>query len=153
MVDLENFEAVEALLVDKQFDCIICADVLEHIRFPFTIVELLAEHLRDEGRILVSIPNLGHWQLFWNLLRQKFPRRSRGIYDDTHLVFFMKNNLEDLCPEGYSVSILQRNFRFKESGPCILDRVLRRVICYIPWLREFFVFQYIVALTKLEKSS
>ena len=73
-------------LADEQFDCIIAADVLEHLPDPWTVVEALSERLSDQGVVIASIPNIRHYTTLRTLLFRKYwPYRDRGIHDRTHL--------------------------------------------------------------------
>ena len=79
------------------FDCIVFADVLEHLRDPWTVVRWGASLLATDGCIVVSVPNVGNLQTFWALLvRRKWPYKPVGIFDRTHLRFFTRRNLPDL---------------------------------------------------------
>lgn len=79
------------------FDCIIFADVLEHLRDPWAVVRWGEALLADGGTMVVSVPNVRHLQTFWHLVvRRRWPYQEVGIFDRTHLRFFTRNNLPDL---------------------------------------------------------
>lgn len=76
------------------FDCIVCADVLEHLVDPWaTLTKLADSHLDPEGFIVVSLPNVQHWSLGAEvLLRGTWPRRESGLFDRTHLRWFTRSD-------------------------------------------------------------
>ncbi|WP_375559419.1 class I SAM-dependent methyltransferase [Bernardetia sp. OM2101] len=147
-IDLENQNALPNFLENKEFDTIICADVLEHIRFPWKVVEELYNHLSENGKIIISLPNFGFWESFFHLLNQKLPMRDRGIYDDTHLRFFMRKNLPSLAPKNATFKIAARNYRLKETGKTPLDGIFIPVLNKLPLFKDLITFQFITTIEK-----
>jgi 2-polyprenyl-3-methyl-5-hydroxy-6-metoxy-1,4-benzoquinol methylase len=78
------------------FDCIICADVLEHLYDPWSALTRLSRYLTDEGYLLLSVPNVQHWSMILKLLVGRWEYRDEGILDCTHLRFFTRTSLRDL---------------------------------------------------------
>ena len=76
------------------FDVIIFADVLEHVPDPTSLLERAARHLTPNGRVLVSVPNVGHWTVRLDLLAGNFDYESMGIMDATHLRWFTSKTIE-----------------------------------------------------------
>lgn len=70
------------------FDVIVMADLIEHVRDPGTLLADARNHLRDGGSVLVSVPNFGHWYPRLRTLVGRFDYDQRGILDSTHLRFF-----------------------------------------------------------------
>lgn len=97
-------KGVPTAVVDK-FDLVICADVLEHLRSPDTLLHDLLKNLEDSGKIVASIPNFGHWYPRIRVLFGKFDYDSRGILDQTHLRFFTKKSFIRMAnTAGYDVT-------------------------------------------------
>jgi 2-polyprenyl-3-methyl-5-hydroxy-6-metoxy-1,4-benzoquinol methylase len=75
--------------VEGSFDLIICADVLEHLSDPWSVVSELRRMAHAGTALAVSIPNIRYWRA---LLRLAFGRgfayEESGIFDATHLRFF-----------------------------------------------------------------
>ena len=73
-------------IAGERFDCIIYADVLEHMAEP---ERLLREHvalLEPGGCVIISIPNFRHYSVFRELfVRGEIRYRDAGILDRTHL--------------------------------------------------------------------
>ena len=148
-VDLSDLGALSATLDGRTFDAIIVGDVLEHLVNPWDAVRVLVDHLTPQGCIVGSVPNIGHWEMILHLLRQSWPLRKRGIFDNTHLRFFMFHDIEKLAPEHARSTVVGRNYRLRERRGWRWDRViLPKTIGLIPWLREYFVFQYIFVITR-----
>lgn len=78
------------------FDCIIAADVLEHLRDPEAVLRALAKCLTDDGTLVVSVPNARNWTVLARLLDGNFGYEDAGLLDRTHLRFFTRREAEML---------------------------------------------------------
>lgn len=79
------------------FDAVVFADVLEHLRDPWRVVQWGAGLLASDGVMVVSVPNVRHLETFWQLaVHRWWPYRGVGIFDRTHLRFFARANLPQL---------------------------------------------------------
>ena len=94
-----------AQLGDEPFDAILASDVLEHLADPEAVLARALTHLRPGGAVVVSLPNVAHVVVFANLLMKRWPRRSSGIFDRTHLRFFAKRDMVRLL-EGAGLRVL-----------------------------------------------
>lgn len=79
-------------LGDADFDVIVCADVLEHLPSPESVLNLAAARLRPGGRLIVSLPNIATWRLRKQLLLGHFEYTDEGIMDRTHLRFYTRDS-------------------------------------------------------------
>lgn len=78
---------------DIRFDYIIFADVLEHLIDPYIILDETYDLLKDDGSVLISIPNVAHNDVWAKLYLNHFDYTNIGILDNTHLHFFAEENL------------------------------------------------------------
>ena len=95
-----------SLLGDEPFDAILASDVLEHLAQPEEVLARALTRLRPGGAVVVSLPNVAHVVVFANLLMKRWPRRSSGIFDHTHLRFFAKRDMVRLL-EGAGLHVLR----------------------------------------------
>ena len=70
------------------FAYVVLGDVLEHLREPERLLAQCRTLLGDEGRLIVSVPNVAHWSVRLPLLFGRFPYAAKGILDRSHLRFF-----------------------------------------------------------------
>jgi glycosyltransferase involved in cell wall biosynthesis/2-polyprenyl-3-methyl-5-hydroxy-6-metoxy-1,4-benzoquinol methylase len=105
------------------YDIIVCADVLEHLREPGSLLTQLHGLLTASGRLLVSIPNVGYAGIVAGLLAGEFEYRPTGLLDETHLRFFTRQSLLRLLGKhGFGALAIQplqlevRHSEFKD-GP------------------------------------
>ncbi len=75
------------------FDYIICGDILEHLKDPYSVVRRIAGWLKPDGQFICSLPNVRHWPVTANLIfRGAWDYRDAGVMDRTHLRFFTRRS-------------------------------------------------------------
>jgi SAM-dependent methyltransferase len=78
--------AVNADRAADPFDCLLYADVLEHIADPLAVMRAHVQLLRKGGTVIVSVPNFRHYEVFWQIfVRGQVRYVDAGIFDRTHL--------------------------------------------------------------------
>lgn len=70
------------------FDYILCGDVLEHLHNPVLVLNNLKLFLKDDGMFIISLPNLMHVSVLFQLLNGRFVYEDAGLLDKTHIHFF-----------------------------------------------------------------
>lgn len=88
------------------FDCIVCADILEHLRDPWKVVKELTVLLNDGGQLVISLPNIANIEIIKELMQADFSYRDAGLLDRTHLRFFTRKTLHTLFPENLVIKLL-----------------------------------------------
>jgi len=78
------------------FDCIICADVMEHLRDPEAVLRQLRDCLTQDGTLVVSVPNARHWSVLEGLVNGDFSYTDAGLLDRDHLRMFTRRELQKL---------------------------------------------------------
>lgn len=91
--DIENYEWLTRYR-DIRFDYLIFADVLEHLRNPLDVLVQAKLLLKEDGSVLLSVPNFAHNAILINMLNNDFQYRDIGLLDNTHIHMFTKNSLE-----------------------------------------------------------
>src|SRR5215213_8367243 len=145
VADVEELLAADdvAARLGAGFDCIVAADVLEHLRDPWTALRRAVGLLAEDGVVVVSLPNVRFFETFWQLgVRGTWPRRPHGVFDATHLRWFA---LRDACSllEGAGLRVEQvRPIIRVRPGGSRFDRLFE-------WLARtplagFFAFQCVL---------
>ena len=94
-----------AELAGEEFDVVLFADVLEHLKEPADVLRRVRPFVAENGVIVASIPNIAHASVRLALLGGEFRYREWGLLDDTHLRFFTRASIQDLFEEtGYVVT-------------------------------------------------
>lgn len=97
--DAENLEWFDRYK-NLRFDYILFPDILEHLRNPLRVITTAKRLLKEDGSILVSVPNLAHNAVVIHLLNNDFTYNEIGLLDNTHIHFFTKNSLEKMISEA-----------------------------------------------------
>lgn len=147
--DLETLDVEGTLGVLGPFDCIVCADVLEHVRDPWRIVDELVRMLSGEGTLVIALPNIRHHSaLAMIALSGRFPRRARGIFDGTHLRWFTwAESVALLRGAGLDIDAVDCAIRIGDRGGGLLNRAANRMLgpfARTPPVREFFAYQFAI---------
>lgn len=153
-LDLNRIDELKAALGDRQFDHIIAGDVLEHTNDFQRITGVLYDHLEPGGRMIISVPNYGHWHTLWVFLTRKWQRNERGIFDKTHRTIIMRGNLKEFlrdCPGG-KLALVKRNFRFFETNRFWKLNMAFTYALFplllIPYVQDFVTMGYVFTITK-----
>lgn len=122
----------------EPFDCVIAADVLEHLRDPWSVVRWAAERLAPGGSLVVSVPNIRHLRTFWLLLvRRRWAYEPVGIFDRTHLRWFARANLPELL-DGTDLQITELTRTYQ-----LVPQWEARVNKLAPLFRELGTLQFV----------
>lgn len=111
----------ERKIIEKEnikFDYIILADVLEHVLNPTETLYHVSKWLTQNGKIIVSVPNIAYADIIKGLLNHTFNYQKTGILDSTHLHFFTKKSFIEMVA-NFRITY-QTNFDVKwiESTVC-----------------------------------
>ncbi len=92
------------------FDVAIYADVLEHLIDPLAELVKVQPFVKSGGIVVISVPNVAHWSVRYNLLRGRFRYAEVGIMDATHLRWFTQETILQLLDQaGFDVISVQQS--------------------------------------------
>lgn len=111
-VILGGIEETLSQLPSNAFDCIILADVLEHLQDPWHVLRALRRCLRAQGCIVASVPNVRHYYVWIPLiLAGQWNYSEWGLLDSTHVRFFTRHTLlEMFSRSGYKPQVVDANY-------------------------------------------
>lgn len=129
--DLNDFEKVK---IQKKFDILVFADILEHLVFPKKVLEYFVNNnLKEKGRIIISFPNIANFQIRFKLLFGNFDYSHDDILDKTHLHFFTYKSCLDFINKS-GLSIIQERVSSNNFG---------KLIKTFPFLKNILGFGFI----------
>ena len=110
-------------------DCVIFADVLEHLVDPWTTVRRFRSVLSKGGTLVASIPNVANKAVIAGLLRHRWDYASHGILDRTHLRFFTRETALEMFEQAdfaiRSVGRVMEGLGQKPVGRFVRDLINR----------------------------
>lgn len=86
-------EAFSSDLKNEKYDYIVFLDVIEHLVDPVSSLKMLKSHLKPNGKIIFSIPNMAHASVRIMVLDGKIEYGDTGLLDNTHLHFYNRNEI------------------------------------------------------------
>lgn len=99
--DLSTFDLST---LNGPYDLVLFGDTLEHVPDPEAILVAMRKQLKDDGTLVISVPNIANWTIRLSLLAGRFTYKDRGILDRTHLRFFTVSTLRRLLEDsGFDV--------------------------------------------------
>lgn len=124
------------------FDCILCADVLEHLRDPWTVLKRLHGILGSQGVIIASLPNARHVIPLFQIIWDRLEYTSSGILDQTHLRFFTLHTMKKMFVQtGYEITGMVPRYSYGWKLRLFNFATLGR-------LKPFTIYQYLLVAKK-----
>ena len=98
--NIEDMALIKRKLKSQKFDIIIFSDVLEHLYDPVGVIKSYKSLLKQDGTIVLSVPNIANIYSRIALLFGYFNYSETGVMDKTHIRFFNRKNLKQLAKES-----------------------------------------------------
>ena len=138
-------------LEGNQYDYVVVLDVLEHIRNPQEVLKCLKKLLKDEGVLLLSIPNISHNSVILNLLKNKFQYTAVGLLDDTHVHFYSYDSVKEMLNSNGFVT-MQEQVKQEKVGsneiPITYGNFPRKVEAYLKTREMGTAYQFLFTIKK-----
>lgn len=149
--EVDNFifgdiEKLELKQYNNYFDIILLPDVLEHLIDPQKSLDKIKSLLKNNGTILISIPNIRHYSVLKSIfINGNFKYEESGILDYTHLRFFCKKNILDLVNDSeLIVEIIVSSIKIYKGKS--MAKLINKLTFGI--FEEFLTVQYLVKASK-----
>lgn len=86
---------VQTVEPGETFDAIVAFELFEHLTDGQAFLERAAGWLRPGGRMVFSVPNVGHYSVVEDLIAGRWDYVPMGLLCATHFRFFTRRTLED----------------------------------------------------------
>jgi GT2 family glycosyltransferase/2-polyprenyl-3-methyl-5-hydroxy-6-metoxy-1,4-benzoquinol methylase len=142
-----NCTIEEALheIADDTLDCIITADVLEHLVDPWSVLKQLQKKLKHGGKIVASIPNVQHWSIAKQLLEGSWRYETLGLLDSAHIRFFTRRSIYELfCNAGLKITDTAYTTNGAGASKKILSALEKAGLKTGSLARDSHVYQYLI---------
>jgi methionine biosynthesis protein MetW len=102
--DLDVEHALAPARDSAPYDVLLATAVLEHLKHPERLLRAAHTLLTPNARLIVSLPNIAHWQMRLKLLAGRFDYEDYGIMDRTHLkLYTLKTGRELVESSGFRI--------------------------------------------------
>lgn len=150
MEDMEDENFLKSIS-SKKYDYVLFADVLEHLKNPDKCLLALMDKLKDDGKVIVSLPNIAHGSIRLKLLKGNLQHEDSGLLDKTHLHFYEFNSIVELlnragiCIEQIDMVRIPVDHELSRIN---IDEFDQAIVDEIKKDQSSDVFQYVVTGTK-----
>lgn len=164
-MDIENpdkfSQAYEELkILIPQLDCIGMLDILEHTVNPTQVLMNFVPRLKEGGKVLISVPNIGHADIFLNLIKGNFNYQKMGILDNTHTKSFTRRSfmqwIKEINEYGFGFKLDCEYLGGTHSTTSFLEQVKREEPFLYNMVKlnpEYDIVQLLFVLTKKDETS
>lgn len=112
---------------DNMFDYIICSEVLEHLFYPEKILNEIKRVLKQEGTLIITVPNLGSLQNRIALLFFGTSPFFDYMQNKQHIRFYTKKTI---------LSLLGNDFKIQKQigiNSCMFERYIFPIRIIMPY--------------------
>ena len=107
VADIET--ALPDALAGRQYDVLVLAHVLEHLRDPERTLARLTRLLAPGGSCIIALPNVMTYKQRWQFLLGRFEYQSSGVMDETHLRFYSYDTADRLLRQTPELVLTRRS--------------------------------------------
>lgn len=93
--DVTKLGGAQEIELEGAFDVVLALELFEHLETPEVFLRAARRWVRPGGRIVLSVPNVGHYSVVQDLLAGRWDYLPIGLLCYTHLRFFTRRTLED----------------------------------------------------------
>lgn len=116
-------EGLPEAVKERKYDYIICSHVLEHICYPEKLLSDIKGCLKENGQLIIALPNLFHYSSRWLLMKGEFNYQSAGLWDNTHFKWYTyRTGAELLEKNGYRV--IEKKVTGQLPGASFFNKIL-----------------------------
>ena len=151
-----SIETIDLPYSDGSFDCVLFADVLEHLVDPLSALLKVRRLLKKGGTVVASIPNVQFHGVIHQLIEGNWTYAKEGILDETHLRFFTYKEIVKLFSKaGYSIQAVEEVLdpqyeKFSSANSTTLNFGRTQIKDLTPEeIKQFFVFQYLITASPI----
>jgi SAM-dependent methyltransferase len=101
----------------RQYDAVLCVEVIEHVQSPATLLASMRRVLRDDGCLVISTPNVESALSRLQILKRGYPEMfsTTEVTQNRHIAVPLRNVLDQLCRLA-GFDIVERHFLPPEKG-------------------------------------
>lgn len=150
VADLDR-SRLEDLFPRAAYDYVVFADVLEHVRDAGALLADARALLKNDGRVLISVPNVAYAPLLAELLGGRFAYREAGLLDRTHIRLLTRSTVDEMVRAAQltpvEVSRVLRSAADSEFDVRFAEALPPAVAVYLDSQPEAYTYQFLLNCT------
>lgn len=115
--------------IDTKYDCIIAAELIEHLFLPKKFLQNIKTLLTPGGYVILTTPNFLMWTFRLRMLFGEFEYKKDGFWDESHIHFFTYNSIKKIITEC-EYKIVEENNIFHRLIPDKLGELRPNLFAY-----------------------
>lgn len=153
--DIEDQNTQNAIFKNGRFDVVFASAILEHLKDPEFVLKILIKSLKTKNSlVIVTLPNIAHWSIRFQLFFGKFNYANSGILDRTHLHLynlesarkFLKNSNLKIILEDYEIVGFPFIEKICKLFPFLNWLIREKILKIFP---RFFAYQFLFLTIKI----
>jgi len=118
-------DKIENVEFETTFDHINCGDIIEHLYDPWKMLKRFYTLLNENGSLVISLPNAGHWSIVKDLTAGHFQYVPFGLLCITHIRWFTEESIcQALTDARFKVEMFDREqFPPTPMGRAFIDHL------------------------------
>ena len=108
-----DLDSADLSVLGGGFDVIVIGDLLEHLRDPGRVLSALYDLGSDDARIACCLPNMGHLSVIERLVAGDISYDAAGLLDRTHTRFYTPSSAFKTFLDSGWLPHLKDQYRFK----------------------------------------
>ena len=84
----------------RPYDVVFASAVIEHLKDPWQIIQLIKHVLKRDGTLIVTTSNIAFWRMRLKLFLGHWDYEDYGTLDNTHLRFFTYQTFQKLVADA-----------------------------------------------------
>lgn len=125
--------------LSESYDFILCSHVLEHIVYPQAVLKGMHSLLKENGRIIVALPNVMQYRSRIKLLLGDFNYEESGIWDYTHVRWYTFRS---------AIKLLEDNGFVVEKGFVDGDIPFLTLFRFVPYNIRKLIYKMLTTISK-----
>ncbi len=122
---------IESDPLPETYDGILCLEVLQQLFDPVSVLRKLSSYLKDDGVLIISVPNEFH---LWSRLMLLIGRSHLGHFDESHIRLFSPTRARSLFTRAGLRIDKVRSLSVMPPGMKFLERLGRLLTAISPGL-------------------
>lgn len=151
-----DLDSVDVGVFERDYDCVVFGDALEHLKEPERLLLALARITTADAQLVCCVPNMTHISIIERMLIGDLVYDLNGLMDRTHLRFFSQCSIFKLLLDSGWLPHLRDTYHTDYPNPAVIEGLIacaRKLgVSEEAARRTLFTYQMIITCTRGQQS-